>query len=42
MFYNFRSKTTYMRYITLDLDQKIFRDHRPLIHAIKHNLRIIL
>ena len=39
-FTNFRSKTTYIRYMTLGLDLKIFRDHKLLIHALKPNLKI--
>ena len=27
--------------MTLCLHLKLFRDHKPLIHALKHNLKII-
>ena len=40
-FINFRSKTAYMRYMTLGLDLKIFWDHKLLIDAMKNNLKII-
>ena len=41
MFVNFRSKTSYIRYMTLGLDLKIFQDHKPLMYAMKHNLKNI-
>ena len=28
--------------MTLGLDLKLFQDHKPLIHAMKYNLKIIL
>ena len=27
--------------MTLGLDLKLFQDHKPLMHAIKYNLKII-
>ena len=38
----FRSKTAHMRYMTLSLDLKKFHNHKPFMHAMKHNIKIIL
>ena len=38
----FRSKTAYMRYMTLGWDLKKFHDHKPLMHVMKYNLKNIL